>query len=243
MINKFCSQPVNKTGFIARAGTTYGNALTTPAVARTNLYLSSLVYGGFAAVQDDVSCCPAAAPGLLVDARPARRGDTPAEAARGWLHAIHAQRQSCSRARPGSTPNVLLRAATGLAALQPHAVAAGLGSGRGGCDRGARLCQDVRPAGAGWRTGPGASGQRPRQRSCSDTLRGATRGASARVLCLFLTLGPICLAHSQKLTRKLVHIVCGPGFLLTWLLFRRAAGCSGRGFLGYDSLLSGLQQL
>jgi hypothetical protein len=24
----------------------------------------------------------------------------------------------------------------------------------------------------------------------------------------------------QKLTRKLVHIICGPGFVLTWLLFR-----------------------
>jgi hypothetical protein len=25
---------------------------------------------------------------------------------------------------------------------------------------------------------------------------------------------------SQKLTRKLVHIICGPGFVVCWLLFR-----------------------
>lgn len=33
---------------------------------------------------------------------------------------------------------------------------------------------------------------------------------------------PDSLSLSQKLTRKLVHIICGPGFVLTWLLFRCA---------------------
>ena len=33
---------------------------------------------------------------------------------------------------------------------------------------------------------------------------------------------PLTARAAQTLTRKLVHIICGTGFLLTWLLFRRA---------------------
>jgi len=205
----------------------YGNALTTPAL--TSTILSSLESGRFgaktmlaAARLPPLVCLsahdpPAAAP-------PQRRlraaGCTRyTHSAKATADVARARRRTCCCALPlDSLLNSLTPLQQDLAAAAVAAIGARVCVKT--CDR---LAQD-------------GVLDRVRPPSAPTKLQRYWTRSSPRCKCpgaVHVSHAWSCLPrHSQKLTRKLVHIICGPGFLLTWLLFRRAAGCPGRGFLG-----------